>query len=332
MEKVDQCISKCESLKKDSSNYQKTKKYLESYKNKYKNCFEMYEYFADSLPSNYSNTYYSFNENGVQNNHLIGMISKFGEAAIPDMIITASKFGSIVTNRLFNYLENNQTYNSPTLYQWISECASDSGISEYSESISLKNIQSKNLTSIIDNMRARNNQLFREAMIVGNEDALYDYTEAEVEAIDDLISFKEYQMTYCESPEEAMKIQKEIYSLYEEFDGMRFNEFYKPENEISDEINHSLICESLSEFFTENSNNKFKFAYKAAYDYDTGHSLKITYSLDRVIVTDVGVAKPLHDELLDAVNDVKEIMNDDSGFKIPRALVTSLNRLGFNSL
>ena len=225
MEKVDQCITKCDALKKNSSKYQEAKKYLESYKNKYRNCFEMYEYFADSLPSNYSNTYYSFNENGVQNNHLVGMISKFGEAAIPDMIITASKLGSNTMDTLFKYLENNQTYDSPTLYQWISECANDSGISEFSESISLKNIQSKNLTSIVNNMRSRNNQLFREAMIIGNEDAVYEYTETEVKAIEDLISFKEYKIACCESTEEAISVQKEIYSLYEEYDGIIPKEF-----------------------------------------------------------------------------------------------------------
>ena len=186
MEKVDNCIAKCESLKKDVSKFKKTKKYLESYKNKYRKCFDMYEYFADTVPSNYSNTYYSFNEDGVQNNHLVGMISRFGEAAIPDMIITASTLGKDTMDTLFKYLENHPVYNSSTFYQWISECATDSGISCYSESASLKNIQSKNLTSIIDSMRARNNQLFREAMIIGNENAYYEYSSDEDKAIEDL--------------------------------------------------------------------------------------------------------------------------------------------------
>ena len=41
-------------------------------------------------------------------------------------------FDKAIKDTLFKYLENNQVYDSPTLYQWISECANDSGISEFS--------------------------------------------------------------------------------------------------------------------------------------------------------------------------------------------------------
>jgi hypothetical protein len=222
-EKVDECIEKCESQKKNASKYKDAKCQLESYRDKYRNCFEMYEYFADTLPANYTSTYYSFNENGIQNNKLIGMISKFGEAAIPDMIITAHSTGSI--DSLFNYLENHNVYNTPTFYQWLSECVTDEALLEYSDIESIKNIKSKNLVSIVENMRARNLQSFKESMIMGNEDAVLEYSEEEVHALEDLISFKEYYMTCTESFDEANSIQQEIYSLYEEFDGMCTTEF-----------------------------------------------------------------------------------------------------------
>lgn len=509
MEQVDKCIDKCNSISKNPANYIEAKKFLESYKNKYQNCFDMYEYYSCPDDSKYIKTYYSFNENGVRNSLLPDMINVFGEYAVPDMIITASQISESATSVVYKMMEAHDRFGNPMMYQWMSECAMDPGLAGITSQY-IENVKTKNLDTIINSMRDRNTQLYRESMLLGNENAMYDYTAEEVEAIEDMIEFKEYRMACCESADDAINLQKEIYSLYEEYDGMRVNDQYvesatsakiktvkniikntseifketkakaikflkdeimnanngrslnqrlsvpavlislgtpdeafdsafkldKRTQYISDIITdpntknalfihvlfeypsiqknavnsekcvkdiidatcntiyddfesygiykkskddnihlekyplgwklkipvakeylsmninrkmfesvegpdelindpneiHDMMCESLSDMilydaFTESSDKKFKYAYKAAYDYDTGHSLKITYSLDKVIVTDVGVAKPLHDELLDAVNSVKEIMNDDNKFKIPRALAASLNRL-----
>lgn len=45
---------------------------------------------------------------------------------------------------------------------------------------------------------------------------------------------------------------------------------------------------SYDEFFLERSNGKLKFDFRKGYDYDTGHAIKVVYSLDGIKVDSVG--------------------------------------------
>jgi hypothetical protein len=60
----------------------------------------------------------------------------------------------------------------------------------------------------------RKNSSIQESVILGEEPET-SFTEAELSSVQDLISFKENLVTLVESEEERMKLQKEIYSLYE---------------------------------------------------------------------------------------------------------------------
>lgn len=218
MESINNCIRKCEIYKYDTTLYNETVSFLESFHSKYENCFNMFYYFKDNLPDNYINTYYGFNNNGIQNKKLIsGMINKFGEAAIPDILITSRCLGDNAINTTLKFLENNEIFNSPLTYQWIIESCNDLGIVD---NIHLANIKSRSAESIVYKMRQRNNDIYREAVIMNNHDMFLEYSEDEINAIGDLISVREYQMLCTESYDKIFSIQNEVYSLYEEFDGI----------------------------------------------------------------------------------------------------------------
>lgn len=218
MESINNCIRKCEIYKYDTTLYNETVSFLESFHSKYENCFNMFYYFKDNLPDNYINTYYGFNNNGIQNKKLIsGMINKFGEAAIPDILITSRCLGDNAINTTLKFLENNEIFNSPLTYQWIIESCNDLGIED---NVHLANIKSRSAESIVYKMRQRNNDIYREAVIMNNHDMFLEYSEDEISAIRDLISVREYQMLCTESYDKIFSIQNEVYSLYEEFDGI----------------------------------------------------------------------------------------------------------------
>ena len=120
-------------------------------------------------------------------------------------------------NKAFESKGKNQSKTeSSILYQWISESVKD--IHNISPIIT-KSIRSKSLDAIVESAQARNNMVYRESVLTGN-DHIAEYTESEIHAMEDLLSLKEYQLTCMENADRAIELQKEIYSLYESFDGL----------------------------------------------------------------------------------------------------------------
>ncbi len=234
----EKCIGKCERNGKDASKYHDGKKKLEEFKEQHMMCFNMFESFmSDYVPEvieekekdkkkypdlykEYVNVYYSFNENGKQNSRLlVGMIDTFGECAIPDALITASKFGDSALSTSLKYLESVEDFQTAEHFQWISECVREVAPEGYANDI-LTEMESLSLQGIVDKMRSRNSSVFREATLSGNDNAVFEYSEEELTALEQLISFREYQLTCTENTNDAIGLQNEIYSLYEEYDGM----------------------------------------------------------------------------------------------------------------
>lgn len=98
---LEKCIERGEAFSKDVGPQKKAKEYMESFRSRYPNCFMMFEYFCgdesftESNRSKYIKTYYGKTENGTENRKLLkGMYKTFGEAAIPDLIITASSLSN----------------------------------------------------------------------------------------------------------------------------------------------------------------------------------------------------------------------------------------------
>jgi len=232
MDVITECIRKCEVYNKDASGYNEMVNYLENFRSKYINCFMMYENYSSEMKPNYVSTYYRKNEKGFQNNRLIaGMITHFGEGAIPDAIITADMMGEKAVRTVLEYVSGKYDQNSKIIYEWLLTVSKDISIENRPVEI-LEQFRANSVSAVVDNVKKREHQAFRESVILNQEDIEVEYTESDIESIRDLISFKEYQLTWADELHEATEdIQREIYSLYEMLDGV-----LDPEGEIEEDV------------------------------------------------------------------------------------------------
>lgn len=246
------CIEKCNSKEKDASVYTELKSRLESFRDNHIGCFMMYEYYSDLDSNEYVSTYYGFTESGVQNSKLLsGMIKKYGEAAVPDILINSEKMGAKVVTQALKFLENHETLNGPLFYQYLSEAVSniDEGIIDNEIKGYIESIESKSASAIITINKTRNQSVYRESIIMGEQNAcVFAYTESELNAIQDMITFNEFKLTFLENTEDILKLQNEIYSLYEEFDG------------ILEESGTANINDTIKKAFEDKVKNKLKNA------------------------------------------------------------------------
>lgn len=231
MEHLEACIEKCTKAGLDSSLYQEASEYLEAYRQKYIGCFMMEGFFNDQCPDDYVKTYYGVNNHGIPNRKLVaGLLDKFKEYAIPDIIVTADKLGGIDMNTVLGYIESHPTFGTPSTCEWVLECVKNI-VPETNPVRSM--MESKASSGIFKKLKERNHQSYREAVITGNDDIMLEYSEDEINAIQDLISINEYKVLWAdELKESAVDIQKTIYSLYEEFDGMEDIEEFVADNVI----------------------------------------------------------------------------------------------------
>lgn len=215
MNLINESIHKCERDNKPSDSFVKTKEWLEDFHKNHVNEFAMFEWYSDSYNDEYIETYYGINKNGIQNRKLIkGMIEKFGEKAVPDIVITAKSIGENATKSVNEFIENHCMFESPIFFEYLSH------ICELSESA-----KEKSASYIVDKMKVRNNELYRESVIIGNDNAEYEYFDVELKAIKDLISYNEYMMLWAdETGIPITETANKIYSLYDEIDGMEFTE------------------------------------------------------------------------------------------------------------
>lgn len=220
MECLEACIEKCSKAGLDATPYQEAADYMKGYRQKYIGCFMMESFFNDQCPrDHYINTYYGTNVNGFPNRKLpAGLLEKFREYAIPDIIVTADMIGDNAMNTVLSYIESHPIYGNPVTCEWVLECVKNI-VPEENQLRSM--LESKASSGILKGLRERNHQCYREAVITGNDDVMLEYSEDELQAIHDLISINEYKMTWAdELNESASDIQNTIYSLYEEFDGL----------------------------------------------------------------------------------------------------------------
>jgi hypothetical protein len=220
-------MKKCRLKEQNDSAYKEAVSMMESFKEKYHNCFIMFEAFQDGTPGNlYIEAYYKNfplikkAEKGKIN--LSGIISRFGEACIPDILVYTSRFGNadVILESLYMSLESlksDKDFYPPKLYQWVLESAKD--IPNKSEDV-MNSIYSKSLQGIVESVKTHNIGLYRESVLTGNDNIIQEYSEEELKAMENLISFKEYQVTCLENVNDITNIQSQIYSLYEEFEGL----------------------------------------------------------------------------------------------------------------
>lgn len=230
VESLMECIDLCKKQHIDSSIYESYLEKFNMFKSQYQNCFNMFEYYSTDDVSRYNKAYYSFNEKGIQNNKLIaGMINEFGEIAIADAFITADRINSTAVKQLLEYTLNN--FDNKLLSQWITECCKD--LDKTCIELNKDLIESNNynnLTNYFEAMNEGHTAYIRESMLMGDIEAVTESSDLltfqDIAVINDLISFKEYMITCTESEDLRDKLQKEIYSLYEQFNGLEDEDLY----------------------------------------------------------------------------------------------------------
>lgn len=250
VEQIENCIRKCEVARADKTPYTEALAYLKTFRERYEHCFKMFESSFDSfmekrlqkkkdhkmVPEDadladestrkkikdecikeYVSTYYGTNDGGIQNRRLaVGMISRFGECAIPDALITAESLGEDAVNTMLSYINGHYIDQSPGFHQRFSEAAADLKIPDVATAAYQESVN-RSCKSIISKLEARRTQLFQEAAIMGVDPAEMQYSESEKQAIQDLIYLKEYELTCMEDASQIKAAQKEIYQLYETY-------------------------------------------------------------------------------------------------------------------
>ena len=229
IESLNECIRKCEVYGKDNSLYTEMVEYFETFRADHINCFMMFENYNLELDESYTRIYFGKNDKGISNRkNISGMIKKFSEAAIPDALITAESINEDAVYKVLEFVDNSflDNENCATIYEWVLTACNDIPYGESTEEI-INHMEENCLSAIVEKVKNREHQLFRESMIMGRDDLMMEYSEDEVNAIQELIAFKEYQMLWADEVFEeksTTEVQSEIYSLYEMIDGIEDND------------------------------------------------------------------------------------------------------------
>mgnify|MGYP003571253655 CR=1 FL=1 len=187
-------LEKAKDAKVDTHSYEEAKKFLEEFRQDNIKGFMMFEYYRPDDVRPYINTYYGMTK-GKQNRYLAsGMLQKFGECAIPDAYITALRVSrqpyspNMAVPHLETYIGSHMNL-TPLANQFIIGLRR-TGTGEI--------FMNECAFMIVSNMHKEHQKVFREAMIMGNEDAVYEYTQKQIDALHDLISFYEYYLTWSD--------------------------------------------------------------------------------------------------------------------------------------
>ena len=184
---------------------------LEKFKAQYPMSFIMYSEFRNTLPEAYFEYQYS------ERKPMLGSVQKlydqFGIGIIPDLILESCNSSM---DELITILENSNL--TPTEFQWIFECLSDKGVPILKHQ--LEEIRQRSLSGIVEFCQHRNKQIFRESALTTNENLVLTYSEVELNAIQDLIEFKENMIICVDGTDKMLDLQSQIYSLYEEFEDL----------------------------------------------------------------------------------------------------------------
>ena len=223
------------------------------------NEFAMYGYYAPEDESEYIRTYYG-STNGNQNRKLLkGMINRFGEAAVPDLLITAESIGK--RDYVIQQICENVGTSDALFCEWFKHLI-PTNMKEYHI------FDESSVSHIINAMKERNQRIYTEAMIMNDESAEMIYTEQELSALQDLISYKEYKLLWSEEfGTPVMEAQQEIYDLYEEYSGMIMEDVdNKDLKDDKDYVPIYVVLQSYSQSDTDNYGNKKSVIQKSLAD------------------------------------------------------------------
>ena len=157
----------------------------------------------------------------------------------------------------------------------------------------------------------------QDAIISMTKDALKDEHKTDIHRIHALI--KEYENDLKdpniskevkeEMKEDIGELKKVLNEYLNHFDSFQAKVYKLIDEELTKMEKSSNINESV-EYFEEKSHSKLKYDFRKAYDWNTGHSLKLVYSLDNIEVTDIGTATTKNMNEKEKKNHIGEVQNN----------------------
>lgn len=254
IESIKECSDKAESRKlKIKEQYDEELARLEKYKKQYHECFTMYEYYSDGYDTtSYMEAYYGFTD-GIQNKYWVAeIVNEFGERGVPDLLITARSINEKTVITVLNAVSKSDMVN-PTFCEAVMNATHDLEMNSYQSDID-RWFGDRSLSRNIQEMRNRTYAQYREAVIMGEYDAVIEYNDSDIASIHDMIDLNECAMLNAPDDHCAMESFRQILSLYEELDGAV--------NENGDLIEED-IADSVIPMLPNSTNGQ---AYKAEFE------------------------------------------------------------------
>ena len=209
MVQLEAAIKKCSMQGKDASAFKEAVVYLEAYKQSHRNAFIMYENFSNTIDKAYLPFYYERKAPLI--NYVEKLYPRYGAAILPDMIIEAANRGNEALTQLTDLLRESGL--DPIIYQWLTEAYRDI-LKDASADCVFENYS---LDAYVAKLMQHRNDVFREAALMQDDNAEISFTEGDLNAVRDLITFKEYFITCYEDANQIIQLQEEVYALYEAF-------------------------------------------------------------------------------------------------------------------
>ena len=251
IEKVDYVIEKCckvidegKKKNKNTKDQEKLKNKVEEFKEYYSDIINMYRFLNENNPDvdEYIKTYYGKNKNGVQNRLLAyGLMKKFNELAIPDLLITADKLDSdsyrTVCNAIYEDYRDNHI-----IMQWMSEVCK---VPEYVDSF-----YEYSSEKLYYDFHDKKIQSIKEAVLMEESTAVVVRTKEDIQNIEDLLYMREYQQAYSSEYDYS----EELKDLYEDIKDLEESD--DDENSTDDNIQPQILHVDRNASFNEYVSNE----------------------------------------------------------------------------
>ena len=224
LEACDKACKLCKQKGLDTKKYDELVSKIEGYKEEHCYSNTLYEDSKKGSNEQYLAIYekvYNALKDGKRIN-VNGMLSRFGEAVIPDLILAHYKCREM--GYLMESLVNQKTITDPTFYQWVMECMEEFNINNF--------CYNKTLEGRVEFHKKKMNKEFAEKVITERSD-LIEITESEIDDIQNLINFKEYATTFIRNSK-LKSLSEEVYNLYETF-------AFALDDEVKEDVADSVI-------------------------------------------------------------------------------------------
>ena len=240
IEACDETIRSGKKQEKDTSSQEKLKKKVENFQEAYLDLIDMYKYFNCNNPKekDYVKKYYGKNKNNVQNRLLVhGLLERYGELAIPDLLITGKSINEKAYHQVLEEVYKSFKDNHTVMQFMYENCDDDKYKEKYYEN---------SLEKLYNNYHNNKISAIKEAVLLQESTAIVVRTDDDIKNIEDLIFLREYQQL-CDNDKDYLE---EINQLYEDIKDLEedSDDDDNVDNNIQPEVLHVKDDASFNEY------------------------------------------------------------------------------------